>query len=334
MSMTNKNVLLTGGAGYIGSHVALALKELGYRVIILDNLSTGHRELIPEDSIFIEGDAGDQTLLGKVFKEYGIASVMHFAGSIIVEESVAEPIKYYKNNTLVSLNLIEACVKNAVHYFIFSSTAAVYGAAETSPVTESMPLAPVNPYGHSKAMTERFLQDAAGVSPLRYIALRYFNVSGSDPQKRSGQLSKQSTHLIKVACETATGKRDQITIFGDDYDTRDGSCIRDFIHVSDLAGAHVKALEYLLAGGESLTLNCGYGQGYSVKEVLGLMREIVDGPFKVVQGARRPGDVAELVADNSLLLSKLDWKPQYNDLRLILTHALEWEKLHGAQIQN
>lgn len=324
--MTNKNVLLTGGAGYIGSHVALALNELGYRVVVLDNLSTGHRELVPDTCEFVEGDAGDQALLGKIFSQYQIGSVMHFAGSIIVEESVAEPLKYYRNNTLVSLDLIEACVRNNVNHFIFSSTAAVYGTAETSPVTESMPLAPVNPYGHSKAMTERFLQDVASVSSLRYIALRYFNVSGSDPQKRSGQLSKQSTHLIKVACETATGKRDVMTIFGDDYDTPDGSCIRDFIHVSDLAMAHVKALEYLHAGGSSLTLNCGYGQGYSVKQVLAVMQEICDGPFKVAQGARRPGDVAELVADNRLLLSTLDWTPRYNDLKLILTHALEWEK--------
>ncbi len=331
--MTKPSVLVTGGAGYIGSHVVLALRELDYPVVVLDDLSTGHKQAIPDDCEFVLGNAGDQELLSRVFRQYNINSVMHFAGSIIVEESVQEPIKYYENNTLVSLRLIDSCIKEKVGNFIFSSTAAVYGDNASVPVTESAGLAPINPYGHSKAMTEQILKDAASASSLTYIALRYFNVAGADPQRRSGQRSKQSTHLIKVACETALGRRDQITVFGNDYPTVDGTCIRDYIHVSDLATAHVRALEYLQTSDDSLVLNCGYGEGYSVSQVLDTLQELIDSSINIVQGARRPGDAAELVADNRKLSSILAWKPEYNDLKTIIYDALEWERLYSKGLQ-
>ena len=324
--MKDKNILVTGGAGYIGSHVALALCKLDYKVVIIDDLSTGHMRLVPGGCQFIEGNVGDQALLTKTINEYRINAVMHFAGSIIVEESVSEPLKYYENNTHVSQKLIETCIDEGVNQFIFSSTAAVYGDPEIVPVTEDSRIAPINPYGHSKAMTEQILLDVAHCTDLRYIALRYFNVAGADPGRRSGQMSKQSTHLIKVACETALGKRNEITVFGDDYDTPDGTCIRDYIHVSDLATAHVQALEYLQSSDQSRVLNCGYGQGYSVKQVLTALQEIVDEPFTITQGDRRPGDAAVLIADNRLLCSTLKWEPRYNDLKQIISDALAWER--------
>jgi len=327
--MTKSPVLVTGGAGYIGSHVVLSLREIDYPVVILDDLSTGQRQAIPDDCEFVLGNAGDQSLLPQVFKDYNIDSVMHFAGSIIVEESVQEPIRYYKNNTLVSMRLIESCIREKVGNFIFSSTAAVYGDSAAVPISESSALAPLNPYGHSKAMIEQILKDAAHASSLNYIALRYFNVAGADPQRRTGQRSKQSTHLIKIACETALGKRDQITIFGDDYATPDGTCIRDYIHVSDLASAHVKALEYLQSSEESLVLNCGYGEGYSVRQVLDTLQLIIGSSINILQGRRRPGDAAELVADNTRLRSILAWKPEYNDLKTIIYDALEWERIYS-----
>ncbi|MFT7461604.1 MAG: UDP-glucose 4-epimerase [Planctomycetota bacterium] len=329
--MSKKPVLVTGGAGYIGSHVVLALRELDYPVVILDDLSTGHKEAVPDDCDFVLGNAGDQDLLPRVFKQYDINSVIHFAGSIIVEESVEKPIKYYENNTLVSLRLIESCINENVGNFIFSSTAAVYGDNATVPVKESSLLSPINPYGHSKAMTEQILKDAANSSSLTYIALRYFNVAGADPQRRSGQRSKQSTHLIKIACETALGRRDQITVFGNDYATMDGTCVRDYIHVSDLASAHVKALEYLQTSNDSMVLNCGYGTGYSVTQVLDTLQEIISARINIVQGDRRPGDAAELVADNTLLTSILAWQPEYNDLKTIIYDALEWEKIFNRK---
>lgn len=328
MPMSYKTVMVTGGAGYIGSHVVLALLEAGYQPIVLDDLSTGHAELIPQECDFILGNAGDSKLVSTAIRKFGISSVMHFAGSIIVEESVDNPLKYYKNNTDVSRSLIQTCIDERIHQFIFSSTAAVYGNTETSPVLESEPLFPASPYGASKAMVERILHDVAACSPLRYISLRYFNVAGADPWHRSGQLTDNATHLIKVACETALGKRGEITIFGDDYDTPDGTCIRDYIHVSDLASAHVKALEYLQLHNESLILNCGYGVGYSVKQVLDTLQNISDKPLNIRHGARRPGDIAELVADSSQLRSLLHWEPQYNDLRQIINDAVEWEKLN------
>ncbi|NKB37589.1 MAG: UDP-glucose 4-epimerase GalE [Gammaproteobacteria bacterium] len=326
--MSESPILVTGGAGYIGNHVVHALLDLGFSVVVLDNLSTGRREAIPDNCEFVLGDAGDKELLAKVFKEYGINSVLHFAGFIIVEESVEDPLKYYQNNTLVSLKLIESCVEAKIDNFIFSSTAAVYGDAREIPVLESSSLAPLNPYGFSKAMTEQMLRDAAAVSSLNYIILRYFNVAGADPQRRTGQRSKQSTHLIKLACETALGKREQITVFGNDYPTPDGTCIRDYIHVSDLAMAHVKALEYLQNNQNSLLLNCGYGEGSSVSEVLTTLQKVIGREINIVQGPRRAGDAAELVANNSRLLSELDWEPQYNDLKTIIYDALEWEKIY------
>ena len=324
--MSRPTVLVTGGAGYIGSHVLLALLEKEFPVVVLDNLSTGHREAIPDACRFVEGDAGDRELLAKLFSSEQIGAVLHFAGSIIVEESVEEPIKYYENNTVVSLRLIQACVEAGVNNFIFSSTAAVYGDNATTPVTESSVLSPINPYGHSKAMTEQFLSDTAAATPLTYIALRYFNVAGADPECRTGQRSKQSTHLLKVACETALGKREQMTVFGSDYPTRDGTCVRDFIHVSDLATAHVCAMEYLLDHDQSLVLNCGYGSGYSVRQVLDALQEITGEKMNIIDGERRPGDAVELVADNSSLTSRLSWTPVHDNLKTIITDALRWEK--------
>lgn len=322
------SILVTGGAGYIGSHAVLALLESGYRVVVLDNLSTGHREVVPAECQFVYGDAGDGPLVMRTLRETGVDAVMHFAGSIIVEESVSNPLKYYRNNTEVSRSLIQSCIDAGVHKFIFSSTAAVYGNAETVPVTEACPVAPINPYGMSKAMTELVLKDVAAVTPLSYVILRYFNVAGADPGRRTGLLTKNATHLLKVACETALGKRDQITVFGDDYPTRDGTCIRDFIHVSDLAAAHVRALEYLKSHTGGITLNCGYGTGYSVREVLTALEKVMGKPMNIKMGPRRPGDAAAVVADSSRLRALLNWEPRYNNLPQIITDAVEWEKLN------
>jgi UDP-glucose 4-epimerase len=322
----NKNVLVTGGAGYIGSHAVLSLHEAGYDVFVIDNLSTGNRRLVSPGARFTQGEAGDQNLVSRVIRENNIRSVMHFAGSIVVEESVRDPLKYYRNNTLVSLNLIETCIREKVANFIFSSTAAVYGNPERIPVTEDAPVNPINPYGQSKAMTEYILKDIS-VSNLEfnYIILRYFNVSGADPGKRAGQLTKQATHLIKVACELAMGKRTEMTIFGNDYDTADGTCVRDFIHVSDLADIHVLALEYLNTSGYSQILNCGYGKGYSVKEVLSALQELIGKTLNINIGERRPGDPAILVSSNEKLMNLINWKPKYNDIKKILTDSLAWE---------
>ena len=319
--------MVTGGAGYIGSHVVLALLESGYQVVVLDDLSTGHVELIPRNCDFVHGNAGDSKLVGAALRKFGVSSVMHFAGSIIVEESMKNPLKYYKNNTDVSRNLIQSCIDEKVYQFIFSSTAAVYGNPEKIPVSESTLPNPASPYGTSKAMTEQILRDVTASSPLRHIALRYFNVAGADPRRRTGQLTRNATHLIKVACETALGERSEITVFGNDYDTPDGTCIRDYIHVSDLASAHVKALEYLQTHDESLILNCGYGAGYSVQQVLDTLQDISGESLNIRQGARRPGDIAKLVADSTRLRSLLDWKPRYNDLKQIISDAMTWEKL-------
>ena len=331
--MSKPTVLVTGGAGYIGSHVLLALLEKNFPVVVLDNLSTGHREAIPDECRFVEGNAGDRELLASLFADNTIAAVIHFAGSIIVEESVEKPIEYYENNTVVSLRLIQACVEAGVNNIIFSSTAAVYGDDAATPVTESSQLSPINPYGHSKAMTEQFLSDTAKATALTYIALRYFNVAGADAQCRTGQRSRQSTHLLKVACETALGKRDKMTVFGSDYPTRDGTCVRDFIHVSDLATAHVRALEYLLEHDESLVLNCGYGSGYSVRQVLDALQQRTGEKMNIIDGERRAGDAVELVADNSRLSSILNWKPEHDDLATIISDALRWEEHFNGKAQ-
>jgi len=320
-------VLVTGGAGYIGSHTVLALQAAGRAVVVLDDLSTGDRGLVPADVPLIVGDVADAERTGALLRDHRVGTVMHFAGSIIVPESVADPLKYYRNNTAASRSLIEAYVTAGVGRFIFSSTAAVYGNPPTRMVTEQTPVAPLSPYGWSKLMTEQMLADVAAAHPaFRYIALRYFNVAGADPHGRAGQVTPNATHLIKLACETALGRRDALNIFGTDYPTPDGTCVRDYIHVSDLADAHVCALEHLERGGDSLVLNCGYGRGYSVRQVATAMERAAGLPLPQVEAPRRAGDPVELVADSTRLRDLLDWRPRLDDLDLIVRHALEWER--------
>jgi len=325
-------VLVTGGAGYIGSHAVLALRDAGQEVIVIDDLSTGSRQAIPEGTPLIEGSAGDQALVGKVLRRYGIKSVIHFAGSIVVPESVVNPLKYYRNNTCVSRSLIEACVAGGVSAFIFSSTAAVYGMPAKVPINESAETAPINPYGTSKLMTEWILRDAAAAAEgFRYAALRYFNVAGADPQGRSGQRTRRPTHLIEVACHAALGQRDGLEIFGDDYDTPDGTCVRDYIHVTDLVEAHLLALNYLAASGRSGPLNLGNQRGFSVREVVNAVRRISGREFPVHIAPRRPGDPALLVADSRLAQSRLGWRPNRSDLETLIADAWRW---HKAQIEH
>jgi UDP-glucose 4-epimerase len=324
-------VLVTGGAGYIGSHAVLALRDRGWPVAVIDNLSTGFRFAVPEDVPLYEGDVEDAALLARIFGEQGTRAVMHFAGSIVVPESVENPLKYYHNNTVKSRALIEAAVTAGVPHFIFSSTAATYGIPQTSTVTEDSPTLPINPYGWSKLMTERMLADTAKAHPLNYCALRYFNVAGADPQGRSGQSTAGATHLIKVAVEAALGKRDSVAVFGTDYDTPDGTGVRDFIHVSDLATAHVLALEALIAQpGRSLTMNCGYGRGFSVLEVLDAVDRVTNLKLERVLGPRRAGDPDSLISDPSRIRATLPWQPQHADLDEIVAHALAWERKLGA----
>ena len=323
--MTEEAVLITGGAGYIGSHTVLACREIPRPVVVLDNLSKGSRHLVPADVPFYEGDAGDQKLLAEICGNHRIGAVIHFAGDIVVPESVAAPLSYYLSNTCKTRSLLQACVDHGIEQFVFSSTAAVYGQPEAIPVQESAPTRPANPYGTSKLMVEWMLRDVARAHDLRYVVLRYFNVAGADPLGRTGQATPDATHLIKVACEAATGKRPEIRIFGTDYDTPDGTCIRDFIHVSDLARAHVNALDYLRDYRESQTLNCGYGRGYSVREVLDGVGRITGRPLPIRVAPRRAGDVAALVADASRLRSIFDWVPEHDDLDVILRTALSWE---------
>ncbi len=318
-------VLVTGGAGYIGSHTVLALRDFGYPVIVIDNLSTGDRQLVPKSVPLVIGDIRDQNLVSEVLGKQNCRAVMHFAGSIIVPESVSNPLKYYANNTAVSQSLIECCVNSGVDAFIFSSTAAVYGNPDWVPVTEKAPTLPVTPYGSSKLMTEWMLRDISAVSRLRYAALRYFNVAGADLDGRSGQVGPNTSHLIRVACELATGKRENMLIFGTDYDTPDGTCIRDFIHVSDLALAHVLTLRYLLEQGENLVLNCGYGHGFSVREVLDIVKQLVNRPLKINTGSRRDGDTAKLISDPTKIQDLLNWEPKFDNLSLIVETALNWE---------
>jgi len=320
-------VLVTGGAGYIGSHAVLALRAAEWPVAVIDNLSTGRREAVPDDVPFYEGNIADQELVKRVIAEQGVKAIMHFAGSIVVPESVEKPLDYYLNNTVGSHALITAAVAAGVKHILFSSTAAVYGAPEVVPVSEDSPKLPINPYGQSKLMTEHMLRDCAAAYPFNYGALRYFNVAGADPDGRSGQAGKGSTHLIKVAVETAVGKRDHVSVFGTDYPTADGSCVRDYIHVSDLADAHVAALAYLAANPEAnLTLNCGYGRGLSVLEVLDSVDRVHGTPLKRVIGPRRAGDPPSLVSSNKALVETLDWTPRFADIDTIVAHALAWEK--------
>jgi UDP-glucose 4-epimerase len=323
-------VLVTGGAGYIGSHAVLALRDAGWSVAVIDNLTTGFRFAVPEDVPFYEGDIADAALLARIFEQQGTRGIMHFAGSIIVPESVENPLKYYHNNTAKTRALIEAAVTAGVPHFIFSSTAATYGEPEVSPVTEDSPRQPINPYGMSKLMSEIMLADTARAHPLNYCALRYFNVAGADPQARSGQSTAGATHLIKVAVEAALGKRSHVGVFGTDFATPDGTGVRDYIHVADLAAAHVLALEALIAEpARSLTMNCGYGRGFSVLEVLDAVDRVTNRKIERRMEPRRAGDPASLVSDNRLIKATLPWQPQYADLDTIVAHALAWERRLG-----
>jgi UDP-glucose 4-epimerase len=320
-------VLVTGGAGYIGSHAVLALKDAGWQVAAVDDLSNGTREVVPDGVPFYHGSISERVLVDSIIDEQRIGAIMHFAGSIVVPESVDHPLKYYANNTLASHALISAAVAGGVKHILFSSTAAVYGAPERVPIDEQDPKLPINPYGASKLMTERMLEDASAAHPLNYGALRYFNVAGADSQGRSGQIGKGSTHLIKIAVEAAVGKRDHVSVFGTDYPTPDGTCIRDYIHVSDLAAAHVAALERLISAPEdNLVLNCGYGKGLSVLEVLDAVDRANGAPLRREMGPRRVGDPPQLVAGNRRLLETLQWRPSCDDIDTIVRHALAWER--------
>ncbi len=318
-------VLVTGGAGYIGSHMVLELLDAGEHVVVLDNLSTGFRWAVADGAPLIVGDTGDQALVARLIRQFGVDSIIHFAASIVVPNSVRDPLGYYRNNTVNSRALIECAIDNGVHRFIFSSTAAVYGNPAEVPVSEDAPTQPVSPYGWSKLMSEIMLRDAGQAHDLNYVILRYFNVAGADPACRAGQSSKGATHLIKVAVETALGLRPTLEVFGIDYPTPDGSCIRDYIHVSDLARAHSDALRHLRAGSASLTLNCGYGRGFSVLEVVETVKRVSGVDFRVEVAPRRPGDPAQIVANSQLARTALGWQPRFDDLPTIVAHALAWE---------
>jgi len=324
-------VLVTGGAGYIGSHVVKALGEKGHEILVYDNLSTGHEWAVLYGRL-VKGDLSDKVFFDKVIKEFKPDAVMHFAACIQVEESVKEPLKYYRNNTANTLNLVEVLIENGVNKFIFSSTAAVYGIPDTIPVDEDAPLNPINPYGSSKVAVERMLQDLSQTADFNYISLRYFNVAGADPEGRIGQAYEDSTHLITRALKTAKGEFGKLLIFGTDYSTPDGTCIRDYIHVDDLAIAHILTMDYLLHGSESSRFNCGYGHGYSVKEVVQTAKKVTGINFTTENTGRRPGDPPVLIADSSRLKNELNWKPQYDDLEYIIKTAWEWERKldHGS----
>lgn len=319
------SVLITGGAGYIGSHMVLALLARRERVVVLDNLSSGHRALVPSGAIFVEACAGDYDLVSDLIKRHSIETIIHFAGSIIVPESVGQPLKYYANNTQVSRNLIEAAICSNVRNFIFSSTAAVYQGGCLEPIDETWTASPISPYGRSKLMTEWMLQDASKAYNFRYVALRYFNVAGADPDGRSGQMNPNATHLIKRATQVALGHAPHLEIFGTDYPTQDGTGVRDYIHVSDLVEAHALAVDYLRSGGASTTMNCGYGHGSSVREVIRSVEKVVGHRLTVREAPRRLGDVACLVANPCQIRRTLGWAPQYDDLDEIVLTAYRWE---------
>lgn len=319
-------VLVSGGAGYIGSHMVLELLDRGERVVILDDLSTGFWWAVPKEAVLVQGDVGDQALVERVIAEHGISEIAHFAARIVVPESVSDPLGYYFNNTVKTRALFESAVRGGVRRIIFSSTAAVYGEPAISPVPEEIELHPINPYGRSKLMSEWMLADAAKAHGLSYVVLRYFNVAGADPKGRSGQSSPNATHLIKVAGQAALGQRAGLEVFGTDYPTPDGTCVRDYIHVTDLARAHLAALDHLRGNGESLTLNCGYGRGYSVKEVVEVVKQVSGVDFPVKLSGRRAGDPASLVAKADRIRTELGWKPEHNDLEEIVRQALAWEE--------
>lgn len=320
-----KNILITGGAGYIGSHVVKMLGRQGYTVVTLDNLSKGFRGAVTAGKLVI-GDTGDHNVVSHLLEDYAIDSVIHFAAWTVVPESVSDPLKYYRNNTINAASLIEACVAHGVKNFIFSSTAAVYGTPDASICDERTATQPINPYGWSKMMAEQILRDACAASSMRHVILRYFNVSGTDPESEIGQSTQNATLLIKVACEAAVGMRNGVEIFGTDFPTRDGTGIRDYIHVQDLAEAHVLALKYLAGAGESVTLNCGYGRGFSVREVLDVVERLNGAPINVRQSERRPGDPAELIADSSALRRLLNWQPRHDNLESIVATSLAWQR--------
>lgn len=323
--MSQHSILVTGGAGYIGSHVVRQLGDAGERVVVLDDLSTGFRDAVLCGDLVV-GNTGDAGLLKKVFAEYSIDTVMHFAAKTIVPESVSAPLMYYGNNTCASRTLIEESVRAGVRYFVFSSTAAVYGIPESGIASETSPTEPINPYGTSKLMTEWMLRDVSIAHPLNYVALRYFNVAGSDPEARIGQSTPNATLLTKVACEAATGKREKVYIYGTDYDTPDGTGVRDYIHVEDLADAHLRALEYLRQGGASDVLNCGYGRGYSVREVIEMVEKVAGCSLDKEESPRRPGDPPTLIAEASRIHDVLPWAPRYDSLQTIVSTALQWER--------
>lgn len=323
--MTRKTILVTGGAGYIGSHVARQLGESGESIVVLDDLSTGFSQAVLHGDLVV-GNTGDRDCLDKLFADYDIDTVLHFAAHTIVPESVADPLKYYRNNTAASRTLLEKCLEVGVRHFVFSSTAAVYGIPATGLASEDSPLAPINPYGQSKLMTELMLRDVAAVNPFSYVALRYFNVAGSDPECRIGQSTPKATLLTKVACEAAVGKRDELKIFGTDYDTPDGTGVRDYIHVEDLAAAHLAALDYLRKGGESTVLNAGYGHGYSVREVIAMVEKVAGKEINKTEVERRAGDPPSLVAAVDKIHKTLDWTPGFDDLEAICSSSLAWER--------
>jgi UDP-glucose 4-epimerase len=319
-------VLVTGGAGYIGSHTVLALAEAGQEVVVIDNLSTGFSSALPTGVPLFIGDVADENLVEGVIAAHNVDSIIHFAGSVVVPESMRDPLAYYRNNTMATRNLLNTAVKCNINRFIFSSTAAVYGNPDHMPVAEDAPTRPLSPYGSSKLMTEIMLHDVATAHGMGYVVLRYFNVAGADPQARIGLSTAGATHLLKIAVEAATGQRAKIDVFGTDYPTPDGSCIRDFIHVSDLAHAHLAALSYLGDGGPSATLNCGYGRGYSVLETIEAVRRACGRNFAVQHTLRRAGDIMTMVADTTRIRATLDWTPQYDNLDTIAAHALAWEQ--------
>lgn len=326
-----ETILITGGAGYIGSHTARLLVDSGFDVIVIDNLYSGHRWAIPAEATLVEGSAGDRVVIDRVFSENTVAAVIHFAGHIVVPESVADPLKYYRNNVLVSQELVDACQQHAVNRLIFSSSAAVYGEPGQSPIDEGLPTLPISPYGTTKLITEWMLRDVAVANDdFEYVALRYFNVAGAHASGELGQATPEATHLIKIACQAAVGSRDNISVFGQDYPTADGTCIRDYIHVEDLAHAHLDSLRYLLDGGDSVAMNCGYGHGYSVREVVNMVKQVSGVDFTVVDAPRRAGDPPELVAANDKVRSLTGWTPRFDDLELICRSALNWEQ-HGLK---